>query len=257
MTAGVTITIQGAVAVLTICNEPLNLLTRAIRGDIERIARDVGSDDSVRAVVVTAAGSRAFSAGSDIREFPSTQDAGRNRAMHEQACCDALADLPQPVIAALFGHVLGGGLELALACDLRIADTTARLGLPEVKLGVFPSGGGTQRLPQLIRPSTARRMILLGEVVGSAKAAEVGLVDEIVNPGEAASSAIEVAHQIANLPVLAVRAIKKSINTGLAAGVRAGSAVDIELIAGLFESYDAQEGVNAMLQSRKPVFLHR
>jgi len=131
--------IHGSVAQLTICSEPLNLLTMAIRAEIEQIATTLGSNESVRAVVVTAAGHRAFSAGSDIREFPSGRDAGRERAKREQACCDALADLRQPMIAALFGHVLGGGLELALACDFRIADATAQLGFPEVKLGVFPA----------------------------------------------------------------------------------------------------------------------
>ncbi|TQM13364.1 enoyl-CoA hydratase/isomerase family protein [Pseudonocardia kunmingensis] len=256
-TPSVDVSSHGPVAVVRVSNPPLNLLTSQLRGDLHRIADAIRDDRSVRAVVLTGAGERAFSVGSDIREFPVDAAAGRRRAQHEHACYDAIAGLPQPVVAALTGHVLGGGLELALACDLRVADAGARLGLPEVKLGVFPSGGGTSRLPRLIAPSQAKRLMLLGETVDAERAAALGLVDEVAPAGTAEDVALQLAGRIAQLPAMAVQAIKRAVDHGLAHGARAGQELEAELIAGLFGTADAQEGVRAFLDSRPPRFAHR
>lgn len=247
---------DGPVAVIQIANPPLNLLTMEIRGELERVAAQIRGDSSVRAVVLQGAGDRSFSAGSDIREFPDTPETGRNRAVREHACYDAIASLPQPVVAGLFGHVLGAGLELALACDLRVADQTSRLGLPEVKLGVFPSGAGTQRLPRVVGSSRAKRMMFLAELLEARQALEIGLVDEVVPAGDAPAAALRMAHQIAQMPRLGVQAIKKAVDHGLDFGSRAGQAVEVELIGQLFTSHDAQEGVRAFLESRPPRFVH-
>lgn len=241
---------------IRLANPPLNLLTMDMRHAIEEIAGRLRSDPAIRAVVLDAGQHRAFCAGSDIREFPATPSAGRERALLEHACYDAVAALPQPVVAGLFGHVLGAGLELALTADLRVAEESTRLGLPEVKLGVFPSGGGTQRLPRVIPASRAKRMMFLGEVLDVSQAAELGLVDEVVDRHQASTTALGIAKQIAEQPALGVQAIKRAVDHGLAFGSRAGQAVEAELISAVFASHDAQEGVQAFLESRKPRFLH-
>jgi enoyl-CoA hydratase len=257
MTGGVRVTTEGAVAVIELANPPLNLLTMQIRSEVRRVAEELAGDRSVRAVVITGAGERSFSAGSDIREFPGSAESGRVRAVAEHACYDAVARLPQPVVAALFGHVLGGGLELALACDLRLAASGTRLGLPEVALGVFPSGAGTQRLPRVIAPSRARRMIFLGETVDAPEALAIGLVDEVVADGRVREAAVSLAQRLADQPALAVRAAKRAIDHGLEHGTRAGQTMEVELIGELFTSADAREGVQAFLESRTPDFTHR
>ncbi len=257
MTGSVRVTSDGPVAVIELANPPLNLLTMQIRADLRRVAGEIAGDSSIRAVVLGGAGERSFSAGSDIGEFPGSAEAGRVRAVAEHACYDAIANLPQPVVAGLFGHVLGGGLELALACDLRVADDGARLGLPEVKLGVFPSGAGTQRLPRVVSASRAKRMIFLGETVAAAEAEAIGLVDEVVPHGTVREAAMALARRIAEQPALAVRAAKRALDHGLEHGTRAGQAMEVELIGELFTSADAREGVQAFLESRAPVFSHR
>jgi enoyl-CoA hydratase len=256
MAGTVEVRTEGAVAVLRVVNPPLNLLTMSMRAALQETAEAIRGDGGIRAVVLESSGERAFCAGSDIREFPVTPQAGRERAIREHACYDAIAGLPQPVVAGLFGHVLGAGLELALACDLRVADESTHLGLPEVKLGVFPSGAGTQRLPRVVPPSTAKRMMFLGEVLDSATASHLGLVDEVVGPGQAPAQALRLAQQIAEQPALSVQAIKRAVDHGLAYGTRAGQALEVELITGVFTSRDAQEGVQAFLGSRAPRFVH-
>ena len=256
MAGTVEVRTEGAVAIVRLDNPPLNLLTMSMRASLREVAESIREDAGIRAVVVDSQDGRAFCAGSDIREFPVSSRAGRERAVSEHACYDAIASLPQPVIAGLFGHVLGAGLELALACDLRVADGGTRLGLPEVKLGVFPSGAGTQRLPRVVAPSTAKRMMFLGEVIDAGRALSLGLVDEVVEDGQVATHALSLASRIAEQPALSVQAIKRATDHGLAYGARAGQALEVELIAGLFGSRDAKEGVEAFLASRPPRFVH-
>lgn len=248
---------HGAVATVSLHNPPLNLLTVRIRSQLRAAFAALRNNDNVRAVVLTAAGDRAFSAGSDVREFPCDADAGRARARDEHACCDDIAGLPQPVVAALHGHTLGGGLELALACDVRIADTGTKIGLPESKLGLFPSGGGTQRLSGLA-PSTAKKMVFLGDTIDVAEARRLQLVDDVVPRGQAHTAATQFAHEVAARPARAIRAAKQALNHAASGGSFAtGREIEIELIAELFTSYDAQEGVAALLGSRPPEFQHR
>lgn len=256
MTASLSVTRDGPVAVLELSNPPLNLLTMQLRADLRDAAREVGADGSVRAVVLRSTGQRSFSAGSDIREFPADPGAGAKRAVEEHACYDAVAAMPQPVVAALQGHVLGGGLELAMSADLRVAEESATLGLPEVKLGVFPSGAGTQRLARLVPPSRAKRMMFLAEVVNAAEALDLGLVDQVVPTATSHDAAMDLARRIAEQPRLAVQAVKRAVDHGLRHGVDAGQAMEVQLIAHLFTSHDAQEGVRAFLEARTPRFEH-
>ena len=248
---------DGAVAVVTLDNGPLNLLTMADRAELVAVAGRLRDDRGTRAIVLTGAGPKAFCAGSDVNEFPAGPEAGRERARREHACYAAVAALPQPVVAALHGHVLGGGVELALACDIRVADATARLGLPEVTLGLFPSGGGTQRLPRLIGASRAKELMFLGGTVGADEAARLGVVDHVVDAGRAIEHARGLAAQIAARPALAVRAIKAAVDVGLDDGMVVGTALEERLIGELFASHDAREGVSALLARRPPHFEHR
>ena len=256
MTAEVDVIREGPVAVLELSNPPLNLLTMALRASLRDAAEGISADTSIRAVVLRSVGERAFSAGSDIREFPADAAAGSRRAVQEHACYDSIAAMPQPVVAAIQGHALGGGLELAMSSDIRIAEATARLGLPEVRLGVFPSGGGTQRLARLVPASMAKRMMFLGEVLDAEEALRLGVVDEVVPAGGAGDAAMGLARRIAEQPRLAVQAIKKAVDHGLEFGTRAGQAMEVQLISELFASRDAQEGVQAFLESRPARFQH-
>lgn len=244
------------VACVELRNPPLNVLTAEIRSELIEITRDLGVDSEVRAVVLYGSG-KAFSAGSDVREFPHDEANGRTRARLEHECAHALERLPQPVIAALHGHVLGGGLELALACDLRIAETTTRIGLPEIELGVFPSGGGTYRLPRLVGPARAKQLVLLGTILDAHEAERIGLVDQLVDESAGRRAALDLARRIADKPARATRAIKRAMNTNPTNAADIGDPVEEQLIAELFTSYDAREGVAAFLEKREPRFEHR
>lgn len=257
MPEGVRVEHQGPVAVLELSNPPLNLLTMELRDGLRRAALEISATSSVRAVVLCSTGDRSFSAGSDIREFPADREQGERRALQEHACYDAVAGIAAPVIAAVQGHVLGGGLELAMSADLRVGAATATLGLPEVRLGVFPSGGGTQRLAALVGASRAKRLMLLGETVGAEEALRIGLLDEVVPQGTARQAALALAQRIAEQPRLATQAIKRAVDHGRAFGPAAGQAMEVRLISELFTSHDAREGVQAFLDSRTPHFTHQ
>ena len=246
---------DGPVTFLELDAPPLNLLTSELRSSLCRAALEVGQDSAVRAVVIRSAYPKVFSAGSDVREFPDDAAAGVARAAHEHACFNAIANMPQPVIAELSGHVLGGGLELALACDIRIADESARLALPEAGLGVFPTGGGTQRMLRLLGPSRAKLFMILGTSVTAAEALDAGLVVDVVAAGEVSAAACTLAMRIAGQPRRAVQAIKAAVDHGQRFGPVAGEAKE-EQLAGLYGSPDAGEGVRAFLESETPRFDH-
>ena len=247
---------RDAVALVTIDNPPLNLLRTAVKLALGETFEHLGRDGSIRAVVLTGAGERAFSAGSDIREFPDDEARGRAMSELEHEVYDQIDRFPRPVIAALNGPTYGGGLELAMACDVRIAAENISLGLPEVKLGVFPSGGGTQRLPRLIGEGRAKLLMFLGEDITAREAERIGLVERIAPPGEAVRVALELAAQIAERPAWAVQAINDAVDVGLAEGLAAGFQREEDLITTVFLTADAREGVAAFLEKREPRFTH-
>ena len=249
--------LNGPVAVWTIANPPLNLLTLALRRKLLELAITIGANDEVRAVLLVGDGTKAFCAGSDIREFSADDLISAERARSEHECYEAIESMPQPVIAVLRGHVLGGGLELAMACDLRVAADEVVLAMPEVKLGVFPSGGGTQRLPRLVGASRAKELLFLGSSIGAAEAQQIGLVDKVLPASEVMTYATRLAHSIADQPRLAIQAIKRAVNVGLRDGPAIGQELEEALIVDLHHSHDAQEGVMAFLEKRTPVFEHR
>ena len=238
-----------------------NALSRALKAALEAALAEIAGRADVRVVVLTGAGDRAFCAGNDIRERAEDPDdaaeaAAFTRADHRLA--DALEALPQPVICAINGAAMGGGLELALACDLRLAARGALLGLPEAKIGVMPSIGGAQRLGRLIGPGAARRMAFSGTAVEAEAALALGLVEGVAEDAaalevEAAALAAAIA---ANAPG-AVRRIKAAMRVGEAEGVAAGMAREIALAVEVNAMDDRREGMRAFLEKRPPRFTGR
>ncbi|MBI4736402.1 MAG: enoyl-CoA hydratase/isomerase family protein [candidate division NC10 bacterium] len=249
-------TAEGGVATLVVDRPPLNALSYQTKEEIAACLEEVAADSAVRCLIVFGAGARAFSVGSDIKEFPevTARRLGRQRAAHEHAVYNRLDRFPVPTIAAIEGHCLGGGLELALACDLRVAGETSRLGLPEVTLGVFPAGGGTERLPRLIGEAHARELIYTGEPVDAREAWRIGLVNRVAPAGQALRVAQELGRTIASRPALTLRTVKAVMDRGLAMDLLEAEQIAIEAIGELFQSEAVQEGVAAFLEKRAPNF---
>ena len=250
----------GRIAHLELVNPPLNLVTRELLDELNAALAtlDEAPAGEVRVVVVTGSGERAFSAGSDVGEFEDQRGAaGRDRHALEEGVARRLAELPMPTIAAIEGNALGGGLELALCCDLRIAASRARLGLPEVRLAVTPGAGGTQRLPRVVGPARAKELILTGRVIGAEEAARIGLVHEVVADGQARSRADEVAAEIAARGPLAVREAKRLIDGGWDLDLDAGLAAELEASVRIFETEDMLEGARAFFAKRDPDYQGR
>ena len=244
----------GPVTVLRLANPPLNLVTATLTRELGDALSRLAEDADLRAVVV-AGSDRAFCAGSDIKEFDALHGrVAEGKLLLEGAVYRQLAHLPVPTIAAIEGDALGGGLELALCCDLRVAGANALLGLPEVGLGAIPGSGGTQRLPRLIGPGRAKEMILLGEPLDAHRAAEIGLVGRVVEAGNAEAEARAMAGIIATRGPVAVREAKKAIDRGLDGPLDAGLAVELDGSERVFSSADISEGTAAFLQKRPPRF---
>lgn len=248
--------VESGVATLVVDRPPLNALSYQAKDEIGACLEEVAADPSVRCVVVFGAGGRAFSVGSDIKEFPevTARRLGRQRAVHEHALYNRLDFFPVPTIAAIEGHCLGGGLELALACDLRVASEASRLGLPEVTLGVFPAGGGTERLPRLIGESRARELIYTGESVDAREAWRIGLVNRVAAAGQALATAQELGRVIAGRSAVTLRTVKSVMDRGLAMDLLQAQHLAIEAIGELFQSESVREGVTAFLEKRPPRF---
>jgi enoyl-CoA hydratase len=248
----------GRVARLELVNPPLNLFTGELVLELRDALRRIESADDVRAVVVSGRGERAFSAGSHVGEFEDQAgEVGRDRHQLDQDVWRQLAELPMPTIAAIEGHCLGGGLELALCCDIRIASETAKLGLPEVKLAVIPGSGGTQRLPRVVGAARAKEMILTGRVLTATEAEAIGLVNRVVPAGEAVTAAGELGGEIAERGPIAVREAKRLINDALDRDIAAGLQAEFEASERIFASEDMVEGARAFFEKRDPDYKGR
>src|SRR5262245_22367588 len=244
---------EGAVATIRLDRPPANALARQVSLELSEAAAEVAADEGVRAVVVWG-GERIFAAGADIKAMVTygPEEVALDVGALEQACRDIEA-IPTITIAAIYGYALGGGLELALSCDFRFAAEDARLGLPEVLLGIIPGSGGTQRLPRAIGLPKARDLIYTGRQVDAAEALGIGLVDRIAPSGGAYALAIEQASAFANGPTAAYASAKRA----LAASDRPlgdGLQVERELFAPLFATRDQKEGMRAFLDKREPTF---
>jgi enoyl-CoA hydratase len=250
----------GRVAHLALVNPPLNRVTRALLEELEEALTVLAAAPTgdVRALVVSGRGDRAFSAGSHVGEFEAQRGSvGRERLELDERVSRRLADLPMPTSAAIEGNALGGGLELALCCDLRVASAKARLGLPEVRLAVIPGSGGTQRLPRIVGPARAKELILTGRIIGAEEAERIGLVNQIVPAGETQRASDAMAEEIAARGPLAVREAKRLIDAAMDLDLDAGLAAELEASERVFASEDMLEGANAFLEKRDPEYSGR
>lgn len=251
----INVTKENQVALLTINHPPVNALNKQVIDDLEKAFQELAEDDSVGVVIITGAGEKAFVAGADISEFPSlNSDSGEKVSRRGQQVFQQIADFPVPVIAAVNGFALGGGLELALACDIRVMAENAKVGLPEVTLGIFPGYGGTQRLPRFIPLGKAKELIFTGVMIDAAEAYRIGLADHLTAPGEALAKAKELAGIILQRGPVAVRLAKQAINRGLEQTLAEGLKTEAHLFGKLCDTEDQKEGARAFLEKRKPEF---
>jgi enoyl-CoA hydratase len=248
--------IDGPTAVVTL-NRPavLNALNAQVFNDLASVITLLAADPAVRAILITGAGPKAFAAGADIKELSLTDSASAERlALRGQSVFHLIATCGKPVIACINGFALGGGCELALACTLRIASDTARLGQPEVKLGLIPGYGGTQRLPRLVGPSAALKLLLTGDIIPAAEALRIGLVDEVVPAEELLPRARALAAQIAAVAPLAVAASIDAVHRGADLPLAEALAYEASQFGRLSDTSDKHEGVQAFLEKRGPIF---
>ena len=232
-----------------------NSLNAEMRHELEACLKELANDHNVRVVVVTG-GEEIFCAGADISEIEGTGSAEEayQHAREFQILFDQLENLPQPTVAAVSGYALGGGCELALACDFRFASDTAKFGLPEIKIGAFPGGGGTQRLPRAIGVAKAKEMILLGDPINAEQALAAGLVLKVVPKDKFMSEAMSFAGKLADLPRLALQASKMLINKSQEIDLATGLEFEARTFAGLAHTHDLAEGTKAFMEKRSPNF---
>jgi enoyl-CoA hydratase len=250
---------RGAVALLTL-NRPavLNALNRALFDDLDQAFDDLVLDPAIRAVILTGAGEKAFAAGADIQELAGVSAVeGRDLALRGQRVFSRMENLGKPVIGAINGFALGGGCELAMAATLRIASEKARLGQPEVKLGLIPGYGGSQRLPRLVGKGAALKMLLTGEMISAAEALRLGLVDEVVAPDALLPRAESLAAAIAAMAPLAVRHCIDVVNAGYDLPLDAALAHEAALFGICCGTEDKAEGIRAFLEKRPAVWRGR
>ena len=245
-----------AVAVVTI-DRPrvLNALDSRTLDELRRALLDIKADASVRVAIITGAGERAFVAGADINELAAQRpDESREHARRGQHVFDLIETLGKPVIAAINGFALGGGCELALACTLRVAADTARLGQPEINLGLIPGFAGTQRLARLVGRSTALDLLLTGRQITADDALRIGLVNRVVPAAELMDTAMRLAADLAGKPPIAARYILEAVHQGLDVPLRQGQLLEATLFGLAASTDDMREGTAAFLEKRMPVF---
>jgi enoyl-CoA hydratase len=247
---------RDGVAIVTIDNPPMNALSTALLDELEAEVDALDADDDVRAIVLRGGGVRAFVAGADIKEFPSLREsAGEGgSARGIQKLGPRMDAAHTSLVAAIRGFCLGGGLELAMCCDVRICADDATLGQPEIKLGLIPGGGGTQRLPRLVGRGKALEMILTGARIDAREALRIGLVERVVPAGEAHSAAQALARTLAEKAPVALRYAKEAVVKGLGLPLEDGLRLENDLATLLRTTEDRIEGAKAFLEKRKPRF---
>jgi enoyl-CoA hydratase len=249
---------EGLVGVIVLDRPPANSYDYGFLKELGAAIDAARWDEEVRAVAVTSASERFFSGGADVKAFQTASL--RQRAMTVVLAHEVfrkLENTPLVFVAAIAGHALGGGLELALACDLRVAESTARLGVPEIKLGLLPGAAGTARLTRILPPCVAKQLLLTGEPLGAADAHRLGLVNEVVDEGTARVAAVRLAARLAELPPLALAAGKRLVDEGGQMPLDAAVAFERETVAMLFGTDDRAEGIRAFLDKRPPSFTGR
>ena len=255
----VMVEVRGAVGIITV-NRPkaLNALNAETIEELQRAFTAMGADEALKVLILTGAGEKAFVAGADIAAMRDLNPlAARVFAYKGQQMLATIEAVAKPVIAAIGGFALGGGCELAMACDIRIASENAKFGQPEVNLGVLPGFAGTQRLPRLVGKGIAKELLFTGDIIDAHRAHAIGLVNKVVEAGKHLDSAVEMAEKIAGKGPLAVRLCKEAVNRGLEMDMDRGCAYEAELFAIAFATLDQAEGMSAFLEKRKPVFQNK
>lgn len=250
---------KGNVALVTLNRpEAMNAINTEMAQSLSRVFSELDSDDETRVIVLTGAGEKAFSAGADLKERIglSLQGLEAQRRMLVRAF-DAVGSARKPVIAAVNGYALGGGFELALLCDFIIAGDHAKLGLPEVKRGIIPGGGGTQTLPRLVGKAVAKQMIFTGEPIDAQEAFRLGIVVKVVPGSKVVDEALEIAEVIARNAPLAVIQAKRAIDVGVEIDLQSGRAFELEAYNVCLRSEDREEGLRAFAEGRAPAFKGR
>jgi enoyl-CoA hydratase len=254
----VTYEITDFISTLTIDHPPLNVLSDELLNEMNVVIDEILRNEECRALIVRAKGEKAFVVGADINQF-STLDEVSGKALVEKGkkIFDKLAGTPFPVICAINGLALGGGLEMALACDIRIAEQKAKMGLPETGLGILPGYGGTQRLARLIGSGKAKELIFTGTAISAEEAYEYGLVEKVVSDGESLKASLALAEQIASKAPKAISKAKAAIDRGLEVSLAEGQEIESDSFAELCQTEDMQEGVNAFKEKRKAIFTRK
>jgi enoyl-CoA hydratase len=246
---------EEGIAIVKLNRPPVNSLNVKAYSEVYDAFCELEKDESVKAIVLTGAGEKAFAAGLDVKEvagksIPDYFAFGRI----SRGCVDKVASIEKPTIAALFGFVFGGGCELALACDLRIASNDANIGCPEVNLGIMPGSGGTQRLPRLVGIAKAKELLLMGDTVSGDEAYRIGLVNKVVAKDALLDEAKAWAKKLASKPRVAVGLIKNAIDTGLNMDLSSAITYENDCFTLTYVSEDGREGMAAFAEKRKPTF---
>lgn len=244
-----------AVAIVTIHHPPLNILTLELTAQLRKTFHELEEDRRVRVIVLRGSGERAFCAGADIKEFPKVwDDVIGKKLMNENLAIDQIELLDKPVIAAMEGNVLGGGCEIAMACDIRFMSETGRIGCPEINLGVFPGSGGLFRLARYIGVARAYEMLYTGQTISAQEAYQIGLVNHVVPPSQTEAAAVELAKVIADKPFEAIKLIKRGVREMWQKTTAENFRPNLALSRTVFQTPDCAEGVDAFIHKRAPHF---
>ncbi len=255
----ITLEKKDGIAILTI-NRPevLNALNKKTIEEIEMAVEDVEKDENVRVLIITGAGEKAFVAGADINEFVGIDVVTAKELSRKfQLLLNRIETLGKPVIAAINGLALGGGCELAMACDIRIASDKAKLGQPEINLGIIPGAGGTQRLPRLVGVAKAKELIFTGDIIDAREAERIGLVNRVVPPDKVMEEAENLAKKLLEKSPFILKLAKEAINTGMNMDIYSAIVLENDLVTIAFTTEDKEEGMKAFMEKRKPEFKGR
>ncbi|UMZ74343.1 enoyl-CoA hydratase-related protein [Natranaerofaba carboxydovora] len=249
-------TIEDSIALLTINRpEAMNALNADVMNELYENFKKIKDEDSIKCVIITGAGDKAFVGGADIKAMKDMDASeGKKFSLYGHEIMNFIEDLKKPVIAAINGYALGGGTELALATDIRIASEDAQMGLPEITLGIFPGFGGCLRMPKLIGMAKAKELIYTGDIIGAEEAKELNLVNKVVGKDELMETATKMAKKIASKSMVAMSLAKETINSAYEETIESGTVIESSALGVCFSSEDKTEGMKAFMEKRKPEF---